>query len=347
MQVSLNQLLHRAMGMAFVTAMALGVCGPFRAAQATPDEGSAPSSTATPIPYAAFQAPGYYRTFVGTVEVTALSDGTHPFPVETVMRGIDAEAIKSGLEREFLKAPVQGSINAFLLNTGRRLILVDAGAGSLYGECCGQVEAHLRAGGYRPEQVEAIYLTHLHKDHVGGITDRGRMRYPNAVVYASSRDLDYWSSPSEKAHAPDYLGSFFDAAVEALKPYRAAGRLRPIDAATARSDGLEVLATPGHTPGHTSYRISGGGASIVIWGDLVHVAALQLQQPEVTVQYDSDGRAARASRERLFAIVAHERQLVAAAHVAFPGLGRLQSAASGYRWVPLNYDASPGPAGKP
>ncbi|PZP28551.1 MAG: MBL fold metallo-hydrolase [Roseateles depolymerans] len=308
---------------------------------------AARAAEAAPAPRVAqqrFQAPGFYRSFVGTAELTALSDGTHPFPVDTVMRGLTPEDITAGLRREFLAVPLQGSINAFLINTGRRLILIDAGAGALYGDCCGQVEAQLRAAGYRPEQVDAVYLTHLHKDHVGGIVDGGRMRYPNAVVYASRRDLDYWTSPAEQARAPAYLSSFFDAASAALRPYREAGRLKAVEGAPLPDDGLEALPTPGHTPGHLSYRFTQGNASVLVWGDLVHVAALQLPHPEITVQYDSDGPAARSSRERLFAAVAAQRQLVAAAHIAFPGLGHLQPDGAGYRWVPMNYDARPSPA---
>jgi len=291
------------------------------------------------------QAPGFYRTTLGDVEITALSDGTHAFPVTTVMQGVTPKQLEAALRYDFLAPPVAGSINAFLINTGKRLVLIDSGAGLLYGDCCGRLQAHLRAAGYAPEQIDAVYLTHLHKDHVGGITRNGVMQFPNATIYVSAHELAYWTSPAAKAAAPDFLSSFFDAAVAALQPYQQAGRVRTIEApGPLADDGLEAIATPGHTPGHLSYVLHRGDQTLVVWGDIVHVASLQLPRPEITVKYDSDAAAARRSRTELAGQVVQRRYLVAAAHVAFPGLGHLRRAPQGrgYEWVPLNYDEQGG-----
>ena len=289
------------------------------------------------------QAPGWYRMMLGRFEVTALSDGSHTFPVDTVMTGIDGPAVEQALARNDLHRPVQGSINAFLVNTGTRLVLIDTGAGSLYGPCCGRLMANLRAAGYAPEQVDVVLLTHLHKDHVGGVLAGGRPAFPNAVVRAAGSDADYWLAPANRAQAPEFLASFFDSARAAVAPYVQAGRFRPFDAGAGSElvPGIRPVAEPGHTPGHSGFLVADGGQALLVWGDVVHVAAIQLDAPAVTLKYDTDGARAAATRGALLERAARERLLVAAAHVAFPGLGHVRRDGAGYTWLQLNYEADP------
>ncbi|MGU7842911.1 MBL fold metallo-hydrolase [Burkholderia sp. AW33-5] len=287
------------------------------------------------------QAPGFYRQKLGDLRIVALSDGTHPFPVDTVFRDISKEAIRRDLDRAFLEPPVQGAINAFLVDTGTKRILVDSGAGVLYGECCGKLLANLRAAGYAPEQVDEVLLTHLHKDHVGGIASNGRMTFPNAVVRVNEIEAKYWLDPDNKAQAPAFLASFFDAAAVSVAPYVAAGRFKTFRGEATLAPGIRAVPMPGHTPGHTAYLIESGDAGLLAWGDIVHVAAIQLQDPEATVQYDSDADAVRGSRRAALERVADKRYLVGAAHIAFPGLGHLRKDGEQYDWVPVNYDTTP------
>ena len=291
------------------------------------------------------QAPGYYRTMLGDFEITALSDGSHPFPIDTVMTHIEAGLIKQDLDHADLAAPVQGSINAFLINTGSKLILVDAGAGVLYGACCDKLLGNLRAAGYQPEQVDEVLLTHLHKDHAGGIMSQGKAVFPNAVLRLSQTESDYWLGAANKAKAPEFLSTFFDAAKAAVAPYQAAARYQPYQQFGQLETGIEALPAPGHTPGHAMYRVQSGGQTLLIWGDIVHVAAIQLPHPQATLKYDSSEADARQTRARLLQSAANEHTLIGAAHIAFPGLGRIRKTtetAGTYDWLPLNYDGTPG-----
>ncbi|MEN8513925.1 MBL fold metallo-hydrolase [Burkholderia sp. RS02] len=287
------------------------------------------------------QAPGFYRQKLGNLRIVALSDGTHPFPVDTVFRDVSKDDIRRDLDREFLEPPVQGSINAFLVDTGSKRILVDTGAGVLYGDCCGKLLANLRAAGYAPEQIDEVLLTHLHKDHVGGIASNGRMTFPNAVVRVNEIEANYWLDSDNKAQAPAFLSSFFDAAAASVAPYVAAGRFKTFHGEATLAPGIRAVPMPGHTPGHTAYLIESGDAGLLAWGDIVHVAAIQLQDPDATVQYDSDADAARRTRRDTLKRVADKRYLVGAAHIAFPGLGHLRRDGEQYDWVPVNYDATP------
>ena len=287
------------------------------------------------------QAPGWYRTMLGRFEITALSDGTHTFPVDTVMTDVTPAAVDAALARNDLHRPVQGSINAFLVNTGTQLVLIDTGAGALYGDCCGKLLANLRAAGYAPEQVDVVLLTHLHKDHVGGIDADGKPAFPNAVVRAAGADADYWLSQERRAAAPAFLTSFFDSAAAALAPYAAGGRFQPFAPGATLLPGIRAVAEPGHTPGHSGYLVEDGGRALLVWGDVVHVAAVQLDQVQATVKYDTSAPDARATRTGLLERAAREHLLVGAAHVAFPGLGHVRRDGAGYAWLPLNYEGDP------
>jgi len=146
-----------------------------------------PAPVSAAAPQVRLQAPDFYRMVLGDFEITALLDGTHPFPAAEVLTKAradksagrsklftdDPEQANALLSASDLKAPTEGSINAFLINTGSKLVLIDSGAGTLYGSCCGHLIENLRASGYQPEQVDEVLLTHLHADHVGGIAPGG------------------------------------------------------------------------------------------------------------------------------------------------------------------------------
>lgn len=300
-----------------------------------------PLTAGAAAPLSEQQAPGFYRMQLGAFQVTALSDGTHPFPVDTVMTNISQQQALQDLADADLKLPVQGSINAFLINTGSKLILIDSGAGALYGDCCGKLLDHLRAAGYRPEQVDEVLITHLHKDHAGGINAQGRAVFPNAVLRLSQAEADYWLDPANKARAPAFLASFFDAAQAAVGPYRTAGRLQPYRDFGPLETGIEALPAPGHTPGHASYLITSEGQQLLVWGDIIHVAPIQLPHPTATVKYDSSAADAQATRAALLQRTSSQHLIVAAAHIAFPGLGHIRQRHGEYTWVPVNYDETP------
>jgi glyoxylase-like metal-dependent hydrolase (beta-lactamase superfamily II) len=288
-------------------------------------------------PLARQQAPGYYRLQLGAFEVTALSDGTRPLNAHMLVNLGPAE-IDQALARRRQSSPVETSFNGFLVNTGGKLLLVDSGAGEFWGARLGQLENALRAAGYTPEQVDEVYLTHMHTDHVGGLLKAGAARFPNAVVRASQAEADYWLSAAnlERA-APDDRGSFRNA-VAALAPYVAARRFLPFAAGAMLAPGVRALPSAGHTAGHSAYLVESQGQRLLLWGDTLHVAAVQFDYPDATMRFDFDRAAAVAARRLGYATAAREGYLVAGAHLPFPGLGYTGGDASaGYSWIPLNY----------
>ena len=287
------------------------------------------------------QAPGWYRMMVGNFEVTALSDGTVDLPWDKLFIA-PAARIQAALARQYLKAPLESSVNGYLVNTGSKLVLIDAGAAGLFGPTLGRLAKNLEASGYKPEQVDEVYITHLHADHVAGITgaDGKTMVFPNAVVRLDAKEAAFWLEPANKAKAPEAMKSAFDGALLSMKPYMDAGRMKTFDGDTELVPGIRAIAARGHTPGHTIYAVQSQGATMVVWGDLMHVAALQFPEPGLTVQFDSDTKAAAAQRKKVYADAAKKGYFAAVAHVSFPGIGQLRPDGKGYRWLPVNYTAN-------
>jgi glyoxylase-like metal-dependent hydrolase (beta-lactamase superfamily II) len=281
-------------------------------------------------------APGYFRMMVGDIEVTPISDGTVDLPMDQLLHQ-KPELTTATLEKNFLKVPLETSDNAFLINTGSKLVLVDTGAGALFGPTLGKFVQNLKNAGYQPEQIDEIYITHMHGDHVGGLVHDGQRVFPNAVVRAGKADADFWLSKANMDKAPADKKGFFQGAMASINPYVQAGKFKAIDSNGELVPGVTAMAEHGHTPGHTTYVVESRGQKLWLIGDLIHVAAVQMDNPQVTIGFDSDEKAAYASRKKVFDEAAKNGALVGGAHLQFPGLGHLQTQGKGYRWVPVNY----------
>ncbi|ASY73296.1 SoxH protein (plasmid) [Sinorhizobium fredii CCBAU 83666] len=176
-------------------------------------------SATAKAPQVKTEAPGYYRMMLGDLEITALSDGTAKFPAETLYIGAK-DQIAAMLTKAFLDSPVELSVNAFLVNTDDRLVMIDAGTGTFLGPTLGKLIPNLVVAGYQPEQIDDIILTHAHVDHLGGLVAGDRIVFPNATVHVNKRDADFWLSAANRDAAPEAKKDLFSAAVKALVPYR-------------------------------------------------------------------------------------------------------------------------------
>jgi glyoxylase-like metal-dependent hydrolase (beta-lactamase superfamily II) len=283
------------------------------------------------------QQPGFYRLRVGDLEVTALYDGTGVFDQQWLN---GTKATMDGAVKGLHEDPHMLDVvdMGFLVNTGKQLILVDAGAGTWWGGgALGRLAGSLRSAGYTSEEVDLVLVTHLHSDHVGGLTTQdGNRIFPNAEVYVAKAESDFWLSPEIAAKAPKDARPFFQSAQAIAAPYIKTGKWHTFNGSEPLVDGIQIVPLPGHTPGHTGYEFSSKGQKILFWGDIVHAQRVQLQNPEVTAIFDIDQTAAAATRNQLLARLARENVLIATPHTSlFPALGRLHKEGSGYSWVPV------------
>jgi len=283
------------------------------------------------------QAPGFYRMMLGDFEVTALFDGTIDLEPKKLLTNTTQAQVGKLLDRSFEKDLVPTSVNAYLVNTGSKLVLIDAGAGSLFGPTLGNLRNNVLAAGYKPEQIDDVLITHMHGDHVGGLIVDGKLAFPNATVHAGQEDADFWLSKANLEKASAEMKGFFQGAMASLNPYVEAGKFKPLKGSAELVPGIQAVPAHGHTPGHNVYVLESRGQKLVLWGDLMHVAAVQFVQPQVTISFDVDSKPAAVERKKAYADAAQGRYLVGSSHLPFPGLGHVRAEGKGYVWVPVDY----------
>jgi glyoxylase-like metal-dependent hydrolase (beta-lactamase superfamily II) len=290
-------------------------------------------------PFTGAQAPGIYRTRVGAFEVTMLNDGW--LPIEAKMFSGDAATALPLLAASFLPGDaIPTAVNEWLVNAGDKLILVDTGTSNLFGPTLGRMAGNLAAAGIDPAAVDDVVLTHLHPDHGNGLlTVDQKVAFPNAMVHVHETELGFWTSAENAARAPDDFKPFFEMARNAIRPYVDAGKIATFKDGTEFAPGLRVAFAPGHTVGHSMIRVSSQASELLLWGDIVHNAALQFAEPDRAIAFDTDQAMAIASRKRVFDMVATDRLMIAGSHLPFPGIGHVAKAAAGYAYVPVQWSA--------
>jgi glyoxylase-like metal-dependent hydrolase (beta-lactamase superfamily II) len=280
---------------------------------------------------------GYYSVQIGDYQVIALSDGTIPINLHDLLEGIKPAEIDRLSELNYQTATEEASVNAYLIRTGGKLVLIDAGTAELYGPTLGHLSESLKKIGITPEQIDAVLVTHIHTDHTGGLMQGNRMVFPNATIYISKPEVDFWLTEQSKKKAPARLSHWFKEAEDKVGPYLKAGKVKNFIYGEELFPGITPLAAPGHTPGHTFYALASKGQRLLFIGDLIHAAAVQFPEPGVTISFDVDAKGAAAQRIKTFRDAAAKGYWLAADHVSFPGIGHVREQGSGFRWVPINY----------
>ncbi|HWR04645.1 MAG TPA: MBL fold metallo-hydrolase [Humidesulfovibrio sp.] len=285
------------------------------------------------------QVPGYYRMQIGQIQVTAVFDGA--IDIDTaLLHNAAPEELNRLLARMFVGNPkMPTAVNAYVVDTGREVLLIDTGMGGFRGPTLGHIEENLRAAGYEPGQIDKVLLTHIHSDHIGGLTDAaGVARFPKAVVLVAQEEAAYWLSPENAAAAPKGKQPSFALARNMTAPYIASGRWQTFAMGATLAPGVRAEPTVGHTPGHTAYAIESDGQKLLIVGDLLHAHAVQFARPGVSIDFDVDQRKAIATRRAVLKAVAAEGCLMGGMHLPFPGVGHVRAEGEdAYAWVPVEY----------
>lgn len=275
--------------------------------------------------------PGYHEKRVGDFSVTALFDGAAVYSTD-ILVGIDGAAASAMLERNLRPNPPVITINAFLVRTAGRTMLVDAGIGGARGPDLGHVPKQLAALGVTPDTIDTVLLTHLHVDHAAGLIDRaGGALFPKARLVMHEAERDFWLDDAKEAAAPEAIKAAYETARTSTQPYRdridvlRGGEVIP---------GIAIEPLPGHTPGHSGYLLRSGGDALLIWGDVVHMPAIQFEHPDVGLTFDVDRAQAQHSRRGVLQRAASERLRVAGMHHEFPAFGFVRTSSDGYAFVP-------------
>jgi glyoxylase-like metal-dependent hydrolase (beta-lactamase superfamily II) len=294
--------------------------------------GSAPEARAK-APMQNTQAPSFYRFKIGSIEATVVSDGPLPIgPASRTFRGPSEAELGKMFADHFL--PTDNVVleqNALVINSGDRLVLFDTGMSSVKrpNTQTGRLLTSLKQAGIDPKDIDAVVLTHPHIDHSGGmVADDGSRNFPNAQVYMTEVDFDFWMD-SKRIGTPAEGSA--RTAQKNLPPYR--DRMIFIKDGQEILPGVQAMHTPGHTVGHTVYMITSGGKTICNIGDVAHHVIL-FEHPRVEVGFDTDSKQGVESRIKLFDMLAAQRIPLLVFHMPWPGLGQLAKHGDGFRYVP-------------
>ncbi|KQS95539.1 hypothetical protein ASG50_24875 [Rhizobium sp. Leaf386] len=280
------------------------------------------------------------RRKIGEIEVFALMDGYGSFPNAMFPSfNVDAGAAAAKAARKpFDPTHFNIGINAYLIKTKGRIIAVDAGAPAAMSPTTGGWARALSAVGVLPEQIDTIFLTHIHADHVGGLADpaSGKKFLPNAQLIASETEWNFVHDEKVYSAYPADFKPLVDISRAMVKPYDSVKSL--VQPGAEIAPGITTVALAGHTPGHLGLRIDSGSEGLLIWGDIIHGTAFQFTQPDWSFAFDFDQAKAADIRKKTLDMVKSDDLMVAGMHLDFPGFGYVESAGTSYRFIAAPYD---------
>jgi glyoxylase-like metal-dependent hydrolase (beta-lactamase superfamily II) len=294
------------------------------------------SSGQAAAPMLGVSRPSIYRFKIGSFEVTNILDGYNQgSPHPTFGNNQPAQAVQdlaraNGLPSDRMENPYVNT----LVNTGKDLVLFDAGNGRARMATAGKLPELLVTAGYKPEQVDVVVITHGHPDHIGGLMEGegGKPTYPNARYVFGEVEFDYWRKGDG---VPDARKANREQFMKVAVPFgekatflKGEGEVVP---------GIRAIPAFGHSPGMMAFHIESDGQRLLNWADTANHYVFAIQQPGWHVGFDHDKEAGAATRRRVFDMVSADKTPVVGYHMPFPSVGWVEKSGTGYRWVPAAY----------
>jgi glyoxylase-like metal-dependent hydrolase (beta-lactamase superfamily II) len=320
------ELSRRALLTGSAAAGALAVAGPL-----------APISPASATsPAAGKQAAGFYRYKVGDYEVTSINDGSRTIPMpDGFVKNVGKEEALAAAEAAYMpKGQVTVPFNPQIVNTGSKLVLIDAGYGPGIAPSVGLLPAGMAAAGIDAKAIDVVVLSHLHPDHINGVkTADGKLAFPNAELKVPALDWAFWMNDENMAKASsDMMKAYFQNVRKILADQ--AGKVSKYEWGQEVAPGMTAIDAHGHTPGHTAFAVASGSARVLIQSDVTNIPELFLRHPDWHVVFDIDPVVAAQTRHKIYDMAAAERMTVVGFHFQFPSIGHVEKDGTGYRLVP-------------
>lgn len=280
---------------------------------------------------------GFAKFKVGSIEVIQVYDGhwekAHDanFIRNASLDETKAALKKGGLTDAFVPVPFTVTV----VKVGGRTIMFDSSTGGQLAPTAGRLVAkNLAAAGVAPGDISTIVVTHYHADHIWGlmVKETNAQIYPNAEIIVPEPEHKHWTAPELIEKVPEGARGNIRRIQATLPTWK---NLKQAAVGTEVTAGVRSIATPGHTPGHTSYVVSSGSDSLIVGGDVTNIQALNLANPGWYLIFDANPTLAEEGRRKLFDQVVADKSIITGYHWGMPGAGALQKDGNGYVLVPV------------
>lgn len=297
---------------ALTAAAALPLAATARSASASAELAKAPAS--------------HTRSFkLGDFTVTTLLDGSRPVENPQPIFGggaSDAEFAATSAQNFIPTDMAQFFFTPTLVDTGQEKILFDTGLGQ------GGIQMALAEVGLTPKDIDVVVLTHMHPDHIGGMTTAGAETFSKARYITGRQEFDFWGSQAEGNRIVDLMA-------KKVTPF--AEKLSFLEDGGSVASGISAVASFGHTPGHMGYMLDSGGQQLMLTADLANHYVWSFAHPDWEVKFDMDKEAATGARRKILDMLASTRTPMIGYHMPFPAAGYVETRGSGFRFVPVSY----------
>ncbi len=285
---------------------------------------------------AAVQGPGVHRQKLGDFQLTALYDGTWFLKIDDkFVRNADGAEVNRALTAAFLPPNVLPvSFTVLLVNTGSKLVMIDAGTAGQVADTAGFMMVNLAAAGIEPAAIDTVVISHFHPDHIDGLkTKDGAKVFPNAEILVPEPEWTYWMDDAELNKAPDRIKLYFRNARRIFSDI--AGEVRRFKPGAEVAPGIVSIPAFGHTPGHCAFSVVSRNQSMLVMSDAVRNPYLFARHPDWQPLFDQDGPLAVKTRRAMLDRATSDRMLVEAYHFPFPACGHIARSGKGYELVPM------------
>ncbi len=273
----------------------------------------------------------FHRFKIGEIEVTQVFDGA----VERdhnpgFAKNASVDDVKAALKAAGLRDDkVPNAYTVTVVKIGDRHVLFDSGNGLGSGNAnIGHLGENMKAAGIDPARISTIVVTHFHPDHIYGLlTKENAQVYADIEISVPEAEYKYWADPGSIASMTE-ARQVVARRVQATMPTWKNLKQHAVDKDVV--PGVRAVATPGHTPGHTSYLLASGNQQLMVLGDLTNIPAFNLRNPGWHLAVDQDAQTAEATRRRVFDQAVADKLTLTGYHWGMPGAGTLAKDGSGY-----------------
>ncbi len=283
------------------------------------------------------QAPGFYRFKIGDLQVTAINDGVAFRTLDGFIKNAPETEVRQALAAAFLPSDKMTiPFTTLVVNTGTKLVLLDAGNGDLGAPTSGTWMANFKAAGFDPANVDTILISHFHGDHINGLRLKdGTAVFPKADIQVPAPEWAFWMDDAKMAAAPDGLKPAFQSVRRVFGPM--AKDVKQFEWGKEPVTGITTVAAPGHTPGHTAFAIASGSGKLMAMSDTTNNPALFARHPEWSAVFDMDGPQAVQTRRKMLDMAAADKMQVSFYHASFPATGFIAKEGPAYQMIPVSW----------